>query len=77
MTRHIDDTRLNDYLEGLLTEDVTQAVNVHLAVCEECSGRLEALTLLLSELAGLPDGATPTRDLWAGVRAGIGAGLGV
>ncbi len=76
MTRHIDDTRLNDYLEGLVTEDVARTVDVHLAACEECSGRLEALTLLLSELAGLPDEATPTRDLWSGVRAGIGAGLG-
>ncbi len=76
MTRHIDDTRLNDYLEGLVTEDVARAVEVHLAACEGCSGRLEALTLLLSELAGLPDAAAPTRDLWSGVRAGIGAGLG-
>ena len=49
---------------------------MHLAACEECSGRLEALTLLLSELAGLPDAAAPTRDLWSGVRAGIGAGSG-
>ncbi len=76
MTRHIDDTQLNDYLEGLLSEDVARAAEVHLAGCEECSGRLEALTLLLSDLAGLPEGATPTRDLWPGVRAGIGAGLG-
>ena len=75
MTRHIDDTRLNDYLEGLVTEDVARAVDVHLAACGECSGRLEALTLLLSDLAGLPGGATPTRDLWPGVRAGIEAGL--
>ncbi len=75
MTEHIDDTRLNDYLEGLVTDDVARVVDVHLAACEECSGRLEALTLLLSELAGLPEGATPTRDLWPGVRAGIEAGL--
>ena len=76
MTKHIDDTRLNDYLEGFVTDDVARAVDVHLAACEECSGRLEALTLLLSELAGLPDAAAPTRDLWSGVRAGIGAGSG-
>ncbi len=76
MTRHIDDTRLNDYLEGLVTEDVARAVEVHLAACEGCSGRLEALTLLLSELAGLPDDATPARDLWHGVRAEIAPGLG-
>ncbi len=76
MTKHIDDTRLNDYLEGLVTDDVARAVDVHLAACEECSGRLEALTLLLSELAALPNDATPARDLWHGVRAEIVPGLG-
>lgn len=76
MTRHIDDTQLNDYVEGLLTVDVTRAVELHLAACEECSGRLESLTLLLSELAGLPDDATPARDLWSGVRAEIEADMG-
>ncbi len=81
MTKHIDDTQLNDYLEGLVTEDVARAVEEHLTACEECSRRLEALTLLLSDLAGLPGDATPTRDLWSGIRAGIeglghGGGLG-
>ncbi len=76
MTRHIDDTQLNDYLEGFVTDDVARAVDVHLAACEECSGRLEALTLLLSELSALPDDATPARDLWHGVRAEIVPGLG-
>lgn len=76
MNKHIDDTRLNDYVEGLVTEDVARQVKVHLAACEACSGRLEARTLLLSELAGLPADATPARDLWAGVRAGIEAGSG-
>ncbi len=75
MTRHIDDTRLNDYLEGFVTEEVARAVAAHLAECEKCLGRLEALTELLSELAGLPEDAMPTRDLWTGVRAGIEAGL--
>ena len=76
MNRHIDETRLNDYLEGLVTEDIARQVDVHLAECEVCSGRLEALTLLLSELAGLPGDATPARDLWSDVRAEIGAEQG-
>ena len=74
MNGHIDDTRLNDYVEGLVTEDVARQIDVHLAACEACSGRLEALTMLLSELAELPDEAMPARDLWSGVRAGIEAG---
>lgn len=76
MSEHIDDTRLNDYVEGLVTEDVARQVEVHLALCEACSERLEALALLLTELAGLPDDATPARDLWSGVRAEIQAGSG-
>jgi hypothetical protein len=76
MTRHIDETQLNDYVEGLLTGDVTRTVDLHLAACDKCSGRLEALTVLLSELAELPDDATPARDLWSGVRAEIEAGMG-
>ena len=76
MNRHIDDTRLNDHIEGLLTEDVARQVDLHLAACQECSGRLEALTLLLTELAGLPDAATPARDLWSGIRSEIEAGSG-
>ena len=76
MNKHIDDARLNDYVEGLVTEAVARQVEVHVAACEACSGRLEALTLLLSELAGLPDDAMPARDLWSGVRAGIEAGSG-
>ncbi len=76
MNKHIDDTRLNDYVEGLVPEDVARQVEVHLAACEACSGRLEALTLLLSELAGLPADATPARDLWSDVRSEIEAGPG-
>ncbi len=76
MTKHIDDTQLNDYVEGLVSEDVARVVDVHLAACEECSARLEALTLLLSELAGLPDEARPARDLWSGVRVGMAVGSG-
>jgi hypothetical protein len=76
MNTHIDDTRLNDYLDGLLTEEVVRDVDTHLAACEECSGRFEALTRLLSELAGLPDTATPARDLWSDVRGEIEAGPG-
>lgn len=74
MSKHIDDTRLNDYLDGLLREEAARDVDAHLEACEECSGRLEGLTRLLSELAGLPDAATPARDLWSDVRSEIEAG---
>ena len=76
MNRHIDDAGLNDYLEGLASEDVARHVDQHVAECAECSGRLRALTALVSELAELPHDAQPANDLWSGVRAGIDAGSG-
>ncbi len=71
MNRHIDDTQLNDYAEGLVAGEVERELKDHLATCRECSGRLEALTILLSDLAGLPDQATPARDLWSGIQSEI------
>jgi hypothetical protein len=74
MNRHIDDAVLNDYVEGLVPEDVAREVDGNLASCKECTARLEALALLLAELAGPPHDASPARDLWPGIQAQIGAG---
>lgn len=73
MNRHIDDAELNDYVEGLAPEDVARLVDDHLASCEECTARFEALARLLPELAGLPDHAAPASDLWPAIRAEIDA----
>ena len=80
MSGHIDDTRLNDYLEGLVTEEAARDVEAHLATCEECHGRLATLERLVSDMGDLPDQATPPRDLWPDIRsrmdAGVDAGTG-
>ena len=69
MNGHIDQARLNDFVEGLLTENVTREVEAHMAACEECTVRMEGLRSLLCELGDLPDEAAPSRDLWSGVRS--------
>ena len=74
MSEHIDETRLNDYLEGLVTEEAARDVKAHLATCEECHDRLATLELLVSEMGDLPDEATPPRDLWPDIRSRMDAG---
>ncbi len=69
MSGHIDETRLNDYLEGLVTEEAARDVEAHLATCEECHDRLATLERLVSEMGDLPDEATPPRDLWPDIRS--------
>lgn len=78
MKKHIDERRLNDYLDGLSSEEETREVGEHLATCEECSRRRESLEGLLAELAELPREANPERDLWSDIRSrmdGNGAAL--
>ena len=75
MSGHIDETRLNDYLEGLVTEEAARDVEAHLASCEECHDRLATLERLVSEMGDLPDEATPPRDLWPDIRSRMDAGV--
>jgi len=69
MTEHIDETRLNDYLEHLVADEVAKEMEAHLGTCEQCHESLTALERLLSEMGDLPSEATPSRDLWPEVRA--------
>jgi len=74
MSRHIDETRLNDYLDGLVTDEAANEIEAHLATCKECQESLAAIERLLSEMAELPDEATPSRDLWPDIRSRMDAG---
>jgi hypothetical protein len=64
MTRHIDDSMLQDFREGFLEPGAEAEVREHLEVCSQCRDGLEALTELLEGLGGLPTEAQPSRDLW-------------
>ena len=75
MSRHIDETRLNDYLEGLVTDESATDVEAHLATCQECHDRLGTLERTVSEMAELPDEATPSRDLWPDIRSRMDGGI--
>ena len=64
MTRHIDDSLLQDFLEGLLDPEAEEEVREHLDACSQCSEERAVLTELLDGLGGLPTEAQPSRDLW-------------
>jgi hypothetical protein len=64
MTRHIDDSLLQDFLEGLLDSEAEEEVREHLDACSQCREERAVLTELLDGLGGLPSEAQPSRDLW-------------
>jgi hypothetical protein len=64
--------RLSDYADDELRVEDREAVDRHLAECEECRHLLAEILAVSSRAASLSDVA-PTRDLWPRVAADIGA----
>jgi hypothetical protein len=64
MTRHIDDSLLQDFREGLMDPEAVKEVREHLDACAQCREELEGMTELLDGLGDLPVEAQPSRDLW-------------
>ena len=71
MSAHIDEARLNDFLEGLLSREDEAEVQEHLAACHECRATMQSLRALTEELAELPVVAEPERDLWPDIATRI------
>ncbi len=71
MIRHIDESRLNDYLDEILSEEDSRRVEAHLRDCGECADYLSELRVLVAEMGALPLEAEPARDLWVGIHARI------
>ena len=59
---HLADDALNEYLDEALSPAARVQAQAHLAACEACAARLEALRALFAGLEALPDLAL-TRDL--------------
>lgn len=57
-------TRLQDFVDGLLDPDEERRVREHLAVCEGCRREERDLRRLLARVADLPREVRPPRDLW-------------
>lgn len=61
--------RLDDYVDGALSEAEFQEVELHLAGCADCAAEHAFLRELVSEAARLPRGIAPPNDLWPGIAA--------
>ncbi len=68
---HVVD-RLDDYVDGELSEAEFQEVELHLAGCADCAAEHDFLRELLARAAELPRAVAPPRDLWPGVEARLG-----
>jgi anti-sigma factor RsiW len=59
--------RLDDYVDGALSEAEFQEIELHLQGCVPCREEERLLRSLLSHAAGLPREMAPPRDLWQGI----------
>ncbi len=73
MNPHIEEDRLQDFREGLLSPGEEEEVRAHLDRCPRCREEMESLAGLLDGLGALPREARPSRDLWPQIAWRIGA----
>lgn len=71
MTGHMDERRLNDYVDDALDSSEQAGARAHLASCDTCRDAVESLRLLRSDLADLPRSIQPPAHVLMGVRAGL------
>jgi len=64
--------RLDDYVDGSLSERDFQEVELHLHGCAECRKQERALRSLLAQAEALPEEMAPPRDLWPGIAERLG-----
>jgi len=57
-------TKLDEYVDGELSESEFQEMELHLAGCQACRGEERQLRALLAQAAALPKEMAPARDLW-------------
>lgn len=69
MDEHLTESRLNDYLDGLLAGPAEQMVEEHLEACAACREALEANREVIDRVRELPAAIRPRRDLWDGIEA--------
>ena len=62
--------RLSEYIDGELDHTERAALEAHLATCGHCYATLADLRQVVARAKTLED-REPTRDLWAGIRAGL------
>jgi len=66
--------RLDDYVDGSLSEGEFQEVELHLGTCPRCREEERRLRAVLAAAAALPQALSPAHDLWPGILLRIGGG---
>ena len=62
-------SRLDEYVDGDLTEAEFHEVELHLGACAGCQAQESELRALIAQAAGLPKEILPARDLWPEIAA--------
>ena len=60
--RHLTETQLNEYLDGLLEASAQVQISAHLSHCADCRAKLDSLQAVFQALAGWVE-ETPERNL--------------
>lgn len=70
---HLTEETLHDYLDGSLSAEARREAEGHLGKCARCRAEVAEFGGLLDELASLPVGIAPERDLLPAIEARIDA----
>lgn len=60
---HLNETRINDYIDDVLGSDERAAVLQHLEACALCRNEVEAVRAVVEQVGKLPPAIQPGRDL--------------
>jgi anti-sigma factor RsiW len=71
ISEHSSLETLSDYVDDVLAPPDRGAVDLHLATCDVCAGRLAELRSLLAASHALPAAIEPPPDLWSDIHSAI------
>jgi len=59
--------QINEYIDGLLDESAAHQLEAHLETCENCSGLLAEMTMLVKDARQM-ENVQPSDDVWLNIR---------
>jgi anti-sigma factor RsiW len=65
--KHLDDTQLNDYADGVMDAGEAERARRHIGACESCAREVRELAALKASIGELPRDIRPDRDLREGI----------
>jgi len=71
MTCAMLDERLDDWVDGTLSQTEARELEAHLAACPSCRDEAQKLRTVLAHATALPRSVAPSRNLWPGVASRI------